>query len=218
MALLDAIKGLFTGKKRLDSVTVEELRRERIRLEQVEQRVGREIDELETRKKDLFAKGKDESSQRQQIALARKIKELDASAQAKDRQLAMVSRQMRILGGLSTLKENQSMMKEMGVSSINSKKDLSDLQAFVEKATVEGQFQMERFAEILKTMEVPEGMELAGEDDDTLAIVAAMQEARLAESGDAEAVVKDGMNKVDNILRKKEGESEAGPAGASERV
>jgi hypothetical protein len=88
----------------------------------------------------------------------------------------------------------------------------------VEKATVEGQFQMERFAEILKTMEVPEGVEMAGEDSDTLAIVAAMQEARLAETGDPAAIVKDGMTKVDNILHKKEGEAEAGQAGASERV
>ena len=204
MALLDAIKGLFTGKKRLDSVTVEELRRERIRLEQVEQRVGREIDELETRKKDLFAKGKDESSQRQQIALARKIKELDASAQAKDRQLAMISRQLRILAGLTAIKENQSLVKELGVSSIISRMDLEELQRFVEKATVEGQFQMERFAQILKTVEPPEGAELAAEDADTLAIVAAMQEARQAEQGSGEAGVAEAMRKVDQVLHGKD--------------
>jgi hypothetical protein len=204
MEILDAIKGLFSGKKKLDKITVDELRRERIRMEQVEQRIGREVDALEVRKRELFAKGRDEASQRQQVSLARKIKELDAAAQAKDRQLAMVSRQMRILSGFAILKENQALVKDMGVSSIVSKMDLDELQKFVEKATVDGQFQMERFAEILKTIESPEGMELAGEDADTLAIVAAMQEARDAEQDSPEAVIEDGMKKVDQVLHKKD--------------
>jgi len=209
MEILDAIKGLFSGRKKLDKVSTDELRRERIRLDQVEQRIGREVDELEARKKELFVKGRDESSQRQQIALARKIKELDASAQAKDRQLAMISRQMRILAGLQILKENRALVKDLGVSSIVSKMDLEELQKFVEKATVEGQFQMERFAQILKTIETPEGMELAGEDGDTLAIVAAMQEAREAERDSPEASVQEGMKKVDRLLHARDDRQDA---------
>jgi len=210
MALLGRIKGLVFGKKRLEKIPIDELRKERLRLEQIEGRVGRDIEELEQRKGQLFLKGKDESSQRQQIAIARKIKELDASAKGKDRQLAMVSRQMRILAGLVTLKENQSLARELGVSSIISKMDLDELQAYVDKATVEGQFQMERFAEILKTMEAGEGVELGeAEDADTLAIVAAMQEAKGAEVADPDAAVETGIRKVDEILRSAEVDAEA---------
>ena len=208
MEILDTIKGLFTGKKGLDKVTVDELRMERIRMEQVEQRVGREVDGLEARKRELFAKGRDESSQRQQVSLARKIKELDAAVQAKDRQLALISRQMRILSGFSIIKENQALVKDMGVSSIISKMNLDELQSFVEKATVDGQFQMERFGQILKTIEGPEGMEMAGEDADTLAIVAAMQEAKDAEQ-DSPEVIEEGMKKVDQVLHKKDTTSES---------
>jgi len=204
MDILGAIKGMFSGKKRLDKITMDELRKERLSLEQIEQRIGREVDELEQRKQQLFVKGRDEPNQRQQIALARKIKELDASAQAKDRQLAMISRQLRILAGLTAIKENQSLVKELGVSSIISRMDLEELQRFVEKATVEGQFQMERFAQILKTVEPPEGAELAAEDADTLAIVAAMQEARQAEQGSGEAGVAEAMRKVDQVLHGKD--------------
>ena len=201
MEILGAIKGLFSGKKRLDKITTDELRKERIRLEQVEQRITREVEELEVRKRELFVKGRDESSQRQQVALARKIKELDAGAQAKDRQLAMISRQTRILSGLQILKENQALATDMGVSSIISKMDLDELQSYVEKATVEGQFQMERFAQILKAMDTGDGLELAeAEDADTLAIVAAMQEARGAEVTDPDAALESGMRKVDQIL------------------
>lgn len=213
MAILDAIKGLLTGKKRLDRISVDELRKERLRLEQVEQRIGREVDGLESRKRDLFAKGRDEASQRQQIAMARKIKELDSTAQAKDRQLAMISRQLRILSGFSMIKENQALVKDLGVSSIVSKMDLGELQTFVERATVEGQFQMDRFAEILKTLEVPEGMEMAGEDDDTLAIVAAMQEAREAEQDTPEAAVDAGMKKVDDVLHSADADGELSGEG-----
>jgi len=204
MALGGKIRGLFSRKKRLDKVSIDELRKERIRLEQAEQRVSKEIDDLERRKQQLFAKGKDETSQRQQIALARKIKELDAGAQIKDRQLAMVSKQMRIVGGLMMIKENNELVKNLGVSSIISKMDLDELQSYVERATIEGQFQMERFAQILKTMETSEGLGMDTEEEaDTLAIVAAMQEAKAAEAENPEAAVESGIKKVDEILHAK---------------
>jgi len=60
---------------------------------------------------------------------------------------------------------------------------------------------MERFAQILKAMDTGDGLELAeAEDADTLAIVAAMQEARGAEATDPDAALESGMRKVDQIL------------------
>lgn len=199
--IVGVVKKLFRRKARLGKIALDELRRERIRLEQAEQRIARDVDTLEGEKRELFAKGRDEDSQRQQIALARKIKEKDAAAQAKDRQLSMISRQTRILSGFMILKENQALTKDLGVSSLISRMDLDELQKFVEKATVEGQFQMERFAQILKTIESPEGTDMVGEDADTLAIVVAMQEAREAEHPSPEAAVDSGVKKVDQILR-----------------
>jgi len=210
MELLGRIKGLFTGKKSLEKISIDELRKERLRLEQIEQRVGRDVDDLEKRKQQLFVKGKDEASQRQQVAIARKIKELDATGKGKDKQLAMISRQMRVLSGLITIKENQSLVQELGVSSIVSRMDIGELQKYVERATVAGQFQMERFAEILKAMETPEGMELAEEDEDVLSIVAAMQESREAEEPSAETAVEDGMKKVEDVLHRKDSADEPG--------
>ena len=208
MELVDRIKSMFSGKKRLDKINIDELRKERIRLEQIEQRVGKEVDNLERRKQELFVKGTEESSQRQQIGLARKIKELDASARAKDQQLAMISRQMRIISGFMMLKENQALVKDMGVSSIISRMDIGELQSYVERAMVEGQFQMERFAEILKTIEVPEGMAAGvSEDADTLAIVAAMEEAKSAQANGPEEAVESGLKKVGEILGPKDEEA-----------
>jgi len=206
MDLLSKAKALFSGRRRLDKISVEEIRKERIRLEQIERRIGSEVESLETQKHDLFVRGKDEPSQRQQVGLARKIKQLDMAARAKDRQLAMVSRQLRILSGLSMVKQNQQLVKELGVSSIISKMDMDELQSFVEQAMVEGEFHMERFTQILKTLEGPTDLELvAEEDEDTLAIVAAMQEAKNAEEEGEDVALEGGLRKVDQILRADEG-------------
>jgi len=209
MALFDGVKRLFTGKKRLSKVTPDEIRRERIRLEQIEQRVGKEIDELERRKQELFVKGRGDVTQRQQVGLARKIKELDVGARAKDKQLALVSRQMRVLSGLTMIKENEALARDLGVSSIVSKMDLGELQQYVERATVDGQFQMERLAEILGTLEAPLDQDVAiTEDGDTMAIVAAMQEAREAEVTDPDAIA-EGMRQVNEILSTESDDKEA---------
>ena len=196
---LNGIKTLLTGKRSISGISAEEIRKERIRLEQAEGRITSEIEQLETKKKELFSKGASESSQRSQVMLARKIKELDAQAKARDGQLAMISRQSRILAGLSMIKENESMMCEMGVSSIISKMDLPELERYIEKASVTGEFQMERFGQILQILEGPAGASVCvDEDEDTLAIVAAMQQAQA--DGDGQAV-ESGMTEVQNILQ-----------------
>jgi hypothetical protein len=214
MGLFDALKSMFSTKKKLSKVTTEELRKERIRLEQIESRVNKELSALEQQKQELFVKGKDETSERQQVALARKIKEVDVRVKGKHRQLAMISRQLRILGGISQIKENEKLVQDLGVSSLVSQMDLGELEKYVEGAIVEGQFHMDRFAQILKTMEMPGGLDVElEEDDDTLEIVAAMQEAKQAESADPEAALNEGVAKVDEILHKEdEGEDESGMA------
>ncbi len=200
MDIFSGLKGLLTGKRSINKISLEELRKERVRLDHIEERLSTDIEKLESRKSELFTKGKDDANRRRQMAAARKIKELDAGIKGKDRQLAMISKQVRVLSGLTTIKENQSMLNSMGVSGIISKMEIDSLQKYVERATVEGKFEMERFGEILKAMEAPEGLEIEGEEDaDTLEIMKAMQEAKDEEETDPEAA-KRGMQKVDDIL------------------
>ena len=70
MLLIDQVKGLWGRKKGIDRVSVEELKHEKIRLEQLERRVGNEVDQIEAHKNELFMKGKDENSSRQRLTLA----------------------------------------------------------------------------------------------------------------------------------------------------
>ena len=207
MAVTDALKNLLKRKKSIDRVSMDELRREKIRLSQEESRMTSQVEKLERQKQEFFAKGKDEPSQRQQMIIARKIKELDARAKNADKMLGMISSQIRALNGFVQLKENQQFLKERGLSSLIGKIDLPRLQRLVEDASVEGQLQMDKLAGLVTTLEESERLvDVGAEDTDTLSIVSAMQEAKAAEEEDPQVALEQGMKKVDQILEKKEEE------------
>jgi hypothetical protein len=204
MGVTDLLKNLFGGKaKTLESVSIDELRRERIRIEQEEARQIKKLEERERDKQALFERGTDEASQRQQVIIARKIKELDQQGRNLDQTLKLLSRQLRIISGFIHVKENTQLLQKTAVSSLLAKMDLADLQRFVEAATVEGQFQMDKFEQILGTLEDYElDTSAASEDADTLAIVEAMNRARTAKNVNPEIAIKDGVAEVDKILHR----------------
>ncbi|QDU09840.1 hypothetical protein [Gimesia aquarii] len=79
---------------------------------------------------------------------------------------------------MSQLKENERVLRDLGMEGLINKMDLAELQEYVEKAIVEGQFQMDKFNEILTSLDSAEGVYQAEVDDaDTLAILDAMNRA-----------------------------------------
>lgn len=208
MDVIDSFKKLFGKSKSLDDLPLDDLRREKIRLDQEEAKVIREVEKIEGQKKDLFLKGKDESSQRQQMIIARKIKELDAQAKNMDRQLEFLSRQLRIINGFMQLKENQRYLRESGLIGVLGKIDLEHLQEYVDKASIDGGFQLDKFAAILGTME--EGQQVLGQpqqDDDVMEIVRLMQQAKEAEASPES--VEESFKQVGQVLGKEASSKEA---------
>ena len=67
-----AIGSIF-GKQRFRSISQDDLRKERVRLEQSERALVEEIERIEVDKKKLFDRGTGEKSQRLQLITARKI-------------------------------------------------------------------------------------------------------------------------------------------------
>lgn len=177
------LKSLFATKGKvsrqtLQNVSPKDIRREKIKVEQTENRVTREIEDLEKQKEAFFSKGVHTGSDRQKLQFARKIKELDAQVQARDQQLALISRNLRVLNGISQLKENERVLRDLGMEGVVNSMDLTELQSYVEKATVEGQFQMDKFNEILGALDSAERVyKFETDDSDTLAILDAMNRA-----------------------------------------
>jgi vacuolar-type H+-ATPase subunit I/STV1 len=187
-----------TPKQTLETVDAEELRRERIRIEQQETLIGRAIEELEQKKEEFFRKGVECGSDRQKVQIARKIKELDSEIQARDKQLALISKNLRVINGLAQLKENRRILQDLGMDGLISMMDLEELQAYVEDATIEGQFQMERFTGLLNSLDDAESVYgVPSEDEDTLAIVEAMNEAA---SAGTDSAISDELRQLDETL------------------
>jgi hypothetical protein len=198
---LDVLSNLIAPKegqkkKTINDITLDELRREKVRLDQEEKKMLNRIRDIESQKKQLFESGVKNPSEREQKIMARKIKELDVEAKNMDRNLEFFSKQLRILNGFVQLKENQRLLSEMGVSSVLGNIDLQDLQIYIDKATLDGEFHLDKFNEILGTLEAS-GDTLAPmrEDDDVTAIVKAMQQAR--EAADPSQAVTDKYSEVD---------------------
>lgn len=205
MDIGDTFDKFFNKKKSIQDISPEELQRERIRLEQEESKLIKRIDDLEQQKKQLFTKGKDETSVRQQRIIASKIKDVDVQARNLDRNLQLFEHQLRVVNGFIQLKENQKLLTESGLSSVINKMDLVTLQAYIEKATVNESFNMEKLQDVVRTLEEGHGvMEETRVDEDIEDIVKMFQETKAAETENPLAV-DEGMKKLDTILKPKEG-------------
>lgn len=184
-ALLAAIFPI-KRKRRLKDVTSEDLRRERIKLEQSESRITGDIEKLEAEKTVFFNKGVAAGSDRQKVQYARKVKELDSQIYGMDKQLTLLGRNLRVLNGVIQVKENERLLKDMGVDGMLAKMDLTEVQEYVDRCTLDGQFQIEQFTKLLDAVDEAEAVfQFEDDDDDTCAILRAMNAAGEAGTADA---------------------------------
>ncbi len=203
MKVLNLLRLLpFASKKQtLGSVDPEQLRRERIRVEQTELKFDREIEDLEKQKEELFRKGLEGSSDRQRVQIARKIKQLDAMIKAKDHQLALLSKNLQVLNTVVQLKENERMLKDLGLEGVINKLDLSEVQSFIERATIEGQFQMERFSKILKSAADADSLYESNDQEDT-DIQSILSVFQTASENRSDNSIREGLVQLEQILHK----------------
>ena len=147
-------EGLFgKRKKTLDGISLDDLSMARVKLENEQERVMRRVSELEKDKEALFQQGVGEPSKRRQMLLAQKIQEVELQAKNYDRNLAAYSKQMRVLNGMIFLKENRKSWEDTAVGQILGDMDLSELEGFVDQATANNVFQMDKFERLLGSLE-----------------------------------------------------------------
>ena len=188
MSLWGWLKERFfrSGERRsLQNVGTDELRRERIKIEQLESKLTAEIEALELQKEACFQKGVQCASERQKMQHARKVNELDRQVRSCGSQLTLVGRNRQVLTGLIQVKENDALLHHLGVDGLLARMNLTEIQTFVEQATVEGQFQMERFTSLLGAIGDAESVFTVAESDADIAeVLAAMNRAAEAQSAE----------------------------------
>lgn len=173
----------------IEDLNTDDLMRERIRLEQEEKKLLQAVEKLERDKRALFEQATQEPSVRKQKIMARKIKELEVKAQNVDRNLRVVSQQLRIINGFVQVKENKRIWEQSGLWAHISQMDLSELEAYVGDALIEGSFNTEKFGDIIGTLEGSRGLAAdMDEDPDVLDILKEIQGAAVARETDPTAV------------------------------
>ena len=188
-SLLGLVRGFFGSKRKLADVKLDELKNEKIRLKMEERKLLDKVSKLEDEKKLVFAEGVNKTSEREQRALARRIMDLDSQAKNIDRMLATIAKQERIINGLVQIKERARQTTESGLGSIIKNIDLENLIVYIDKATVDGEFQISKLDEMLGTLDQAEAaIPELGTDTTEDAIVRQMQLAKEASEGDVSAV------------------------------
>ena len=164
-------------KVRLQDLPLDSLKYELVRLEQDERKTLASLREIEERKKQLFAAAVNAGSDREKLSFARKIKQLDIEAGSLDKELQLNSRQQRAVNGLFLLKKRTEKSSESGLNTILSQIDMGELLRYIDTASTDGEFHMDKFDEILRGLE---DAELASpefrEDKDVMDIFNAIQQ------------------------------------------
>lgn len=146
---------LFAKKKTIRSVTADDLRKERIGLENEERRL---LKDVELRQKDddqllsEYAAASQSGNDRQKRLLARRIQEVRNQMSTLDQRHGFLSKQMRVVNGLLTIKENEAFLVRLGANSKLAQMDLTELQRYVEQATVDGELSNEKLESLVATM------------------------------------------------------------------
>ena len=206
MALLESVKARFGGKKSIGKVGLDDLRREKIRLDHEEARFVGRSEQIEKQKEQLFQQLVNEPSQVRQTIFARKIKERDEEGKGNIRLSRHLGHQLRIVNGLIAIKEEARMMTKEAVGLL-SKIPFDELVSYVESITTNGEFERGRVNDLLKTLEEGQGLmsiPLAGEDEDVRKIVAVAQEVRSqGEAGEVPTEkVQNGLRQINKYLSK----------------
>jgi capsid protein len=169
MSILDNVKGFFSKRQKLEDLDTNELRKARVQLEREQARVLRQIDDIEAQKADLDAKGRAERSVRKQKLLAQQILGLESQAKHYDRNLAFFSKQLRVVDGFIFLKENQRVLSTTPLGKVLAEMDTAELQAYVDQATVDGSFQLDKLNQLLGVFEEDEELFKTDEEDEKIA-------------------------------------------------
>jgi len=202
MSILDK---LFGKKKTFKDLSLNDLQAEKVRLEEQERRTNKKIEKLEADKASVFKQGVSESSKRQQVILARKIKELDEQAKEEDRNSSTLSKQIRVVNKLVSMKRKETQLKKAGLWEFVSSMDIAEMDTMLTDGKVHDEMEREKLKEILGILETDTDMsETLDADPDTMRLVELMQQA--GESGAIEEKLAEA-EKVLSRQREKEEET-----------
>lgn len=164
-----AFFGLFGKKKRtLDDVTLDDLTRERVSLQQEQRKLDLEMDRLDKDETQLKSEYAEAGTPTQKKMIARKIQDVRMRRKASDTKSSHCHKMLQTVNNFTVIKENIAFFDRMGVASALVNMDLAEIENFINEATVEGTLQQEKLATMLQ--QVSDGVDQisAGAGDESL--------------------------------------------------
>jgi hypothetical protein len=195
----------FRGKRSLERLTMDELDREKIKLDLQERKQIQQTQTLERQKEKFFAQGLRESSDQMKLYYARKVKELDADVRLNDRVMRALSHKVRIYNGIVSVKRWMQILSEDKKSLLN-KLSLAELSQWIEQNTVNGELRETQLNRLLDEVERGTGVVAdvdANEEADVQQIYGLMKNAPI-DVKPPEEIARDSMAEVNTILRERE--------------
>lgn len=146
---------MIFGKRRrtLNDISIDELNRERITLEQEQRKLDTEADRLFRDEKKLRSEYAASETPMQKRSTARKIQDIRAKLEALETRSLYCSKMLRSVNGFLTVKGNADFFKRMGVGSLIADMDVAEIERYITDATVEGTLHQEKLAATLRQLE-----------------------------------------------------------------
>ena len=174
MSFFRKLLALFSRPKKPAGLTVADVRKARLQLEQIQQRIDRSAEGVRGQREELFAAGQAAASEAEKLSAARKVRELDSLLAGWEQELADVARRRQVLveAELALAKQAMTSGTELEL------KSLADLDRFIEDVAVEREVQAAKAARILGKVEAVKdlaaGSAATSTDAETAGLVRAM--------------------------------------------
>lgn len=194
----------FRGKRNLARLTMDDLDREKIKLDLQERKQIQQTQTLERQKEKFFAQGIRESSDQMKLYYARKVKELDSDVRLNDRVLRALSHKIRIYNGIVSVKKWMQILSDDKKSLLNNL-SLVDLTKWIERNTAEGelrQLQLDRLVSAVESGTLGTDDMDVNEEGDVQQIFTVMKNAPIDIKA-PEDIARESMPEVNTILRER---------------
>ena len=141
----------------IKDINAEELNKERLKLENEERRLAKEIIKVQTDRSlalQEYHAARENGEEHQAKLVARRIKNIENQLGGLDFRHNTLNKQQRMTSGLIVLKENEAFISNLADSSHLNSMDMVELQSWVEQATEEGELTNEHLEDMISTMDV----------------------------------------------------------------
>ncbi|MCU0484842.1 MAG: hypothetical protein MUC85_01905 [Anaerolineales bacterium] len=194
-------KPVAPPKRTLADLKLEDLNREKLRLDRKEQEFMQRLQGIEQQKLNLFEQGVRSGSEVEQSVIARRIKELDEEVQSVNTMLQTVSKQKRLVHGLMLAEERARLLSRTGLTELG-QIDLAELITHIEDISLESDVQDKNIDDLLRVLGKSKDLSpKQGEDAEVLKIMQAMQRTREA-ADNPDAIGRESMKQALNSVSK----------------